>query len=127
MKFIDWLQEQINSVTPEDMEKFQLKGEEEAEQEEGTIIRELTDEEKKLFVVGAKLSEELENLQNEHQKKHMEPGYDGSECKEFHKKLDEKEERIQLVAGIMWKSIEIAEKSFDNLGIRKGWQLVSIN
>ena len=124
MKFIDWLQEQINSVTPEDMEKFQPK---ETEEVRGTVVRELNDEEKKLFVVGGKLSGELEVFENEHEKKHKEPGYDGSECEEFHRKKDEKEERIQLVAGIMWKSIEIAENSFGNFGIREGWKLVSIN
>ena len=120
--FLNWLQEQLNSVTEEDMKQFAPAPIE----SEGPlkVIRPLSEEEKKLFVVLSKISKEKHTLAEDHLASHLSGQCLPAKCNEDYKKLKDLDSKTELINGIMRQSIYMATDSQNIMMIDAGWQLV---
>jgi hypothetical protein len=88
------------------------------------VIRPLTDEEKKLYVVLLKIKKEKEKFIINHLHLHLSGECRPLNCHDDGKKLEEYDSKIELVDGILCQSIQMATDSEDILLIDQNWQLV---
>jgi len=125
VQFLKWLEEQTNAITEKDLTDSapqEQKGENQIK-----VIRPLDEEERKLFAVLSKLTNEIKSLKKGHTRLHKSEKCTINDCIEHGKKLSALESKAELIKEIFWRSIQASLKDCpSHLKITGDWQLAEV-
>ena len=127
VRFLTWLTDKVALVTGKDLIKYAPTSLNKEEEKRVKVIRQLDEDEQRLYVVLAKLAEEKTSLEKEHEFLHLSGECGIKDCLEHKKKISDCNNKLELSRKILWESIRISIPDCpDNLQIQKKWQVVEI-
>jgi len=127
MKCLGWLEKELNKLTETDLDRYGPQREVDSMEDESIIGVIKSIECKKLWCIANRLKEEISELRQKHHREHIA----GSPSKQDCERVDREEiilvSRCRAATDLFWCAVrEKMKKVNPQIGVRKGWKLVSV-